>query len=59
MKIKGWVLIFISIFGLIWGAISYWPDGRLHLVACNVGEGDAILIKKDFDEVLIDGGAKQ
>ena len=56
MKLKYWILVFISIFGLIWGAISYWPDGRLHLVACNVGEGDAILIKKNFDEVLIDGG---
>ncbi len=56
MKFKHWALVLISVFGLAWGVFSFWPDDQLHLIACDVGQGDAILIKKGFDEVLIDGG---
>lgn len=41
---------------LIWAAVFYFPDNNLHLVFCNVGQGDAILVSKGFNQVLIDGG---
>jgi competence protein ComEC len=31
-------------------------DSNLHIIACNVGQGDAILIQKNTTQVLIDGG---
>jgi competence protein ComEC len=42
-------------------AISVWfaafsVDNKLHIVACNVGQGDAILIQKNPIQILIDGG---
>ena len=33
-----------------------WPSQKLHLIACDVGQGDAILLSKGFTQVLIDGG---
>jgi competence protein ComEC len=36
--------------------IFFWPDGRLHFIACDVGQGDALLIIQGFNQVLIDGG---
>lgn len=36
-----------------WGRVY---DGKLHLVFCDVGQGDAILIRENTLEVLIDGG---
>ena len=39
--------------GQIW--IS-WPDEYLHLIFCDVGQGDAVLITAGFTQILIDGG---
>jgi len=39
------LLIFISV-----------PDNNLHIIACNVGEGDTILIIYKSTEILVDGG---
>lgn len=41
--------------------ISIWIsvlsiDSRLHIIACDVGQGDAILIQKSSTQILIDGG---
>jgi competence protein ComEC len=36
--------------------IRLWPDGKLHYIQCNVGQGDAILITRGFTQVLIDSG---
>lgn len=33
-----------------------WPDDKLQIVACDVGQGDAMLVQKGFTQVLIDGG---
>jgi len=40
----------------IWLATLTFPDKNLHLIACNVGQGDAILITQGSNQVLIDGG---
>jgi len=39
--------------------IVFWPDQKTSLIACNVGQGDAILLTKGFTQVLIDGGPNQ
>jgi competence protein ComEC len=33
-----------------------WPDEQAKVIFCNVGQGDAVLIKKGTTQVLIDGG---
>lgn len=40
----------------IWIAIFQIPDSNLHIVACDVGEGDAILIIYKNTQILTDGG---
>lgn len=37
-------------------AIFQFPDKNLHIIACDVGQGDAILIKHGFTQILTDGG---
>lgn len=41
---------------LLWLSIFSFPDQKLHLIFCDVGQGDATLITKGFDQILIDGG---
>jgi competence protein ComEC len=43
----------------VWLAVFVSPDANLHLVACNVGEGDAILITYKNTQILTDGGPNQ
>jgi len=55
---KRWLLALslilpLAIIGLIF---SRWPDGRLHVIVCDVGQGDAILVSYGFQQMLIDGG---
>mgnify|MGYP006282111945 CR=1 FL=1 len=33
-----------------------WPDGRLKVVFCDVGQGDSVLMSKGSMQVLVDGG---
>lgn len=37
-------------------AIYQVPDANLHIIACNVGQGDAILITYGSTQILTDGG---
>jgi competence protein ComEC len=37
-------------------AVFQLPDGNLHIIACNVGQGDAILITFGNTQILTDGG---
>jgi len=47
--------LFIALLLLI-DAITQWPDQNLHLIACDVGQGDGIIITHRFTQVVIDGG---
>lgn len=42
--------------GLIWALVAQSPDNCLHLVFCDVGQGDAVLISYQETQILIDGG---
>ncbi len=41
---------------LLTSALTVFPDDKLHIIACDVGQGDAILITYKSNEILIDGG---
>jgi len=47
---------FALIVALVFGAFLVYPDQELHLIFCDVGQGDAILITKGTTQVLVDGG---
>ncbi len=48
--------LFIA-FGLAIGLVQGRPDGQLHIIFCDVGQGDAILVKTPSGQtMLIDGG---
>ena len=40
----------------IWLAVAVYPDPKLRLIACDVGQGDAILAVYGKTQILIDGG---
>lgn len=40
----------------VWLALIFSPDEKLHLVACDVGQGDAILASYKNGQILVDGG---
>lgn len=48
------VLIFFSA-AMFW----QWPDSQLHIVVCDVGQGDAILLTHGFTQVVVDAGLKE
>lgn len=50
-------LIILSV-SVVLASLAIFPlfDDRVHLVFCNVGEGDAILIYKQSVQILVDGG---
>lgn len=54
MKKLAFILTFACL--AIWSAIWVLPDEKLHIVICNVGQGDAILVLKGTFQMLIDGG---
>ncbi|MDQ5950832.1 MAG: competence protein ComEC, partial [Patescibacteria group bacterium] len=53
------VRIILTLLVLIWGVYSLHPtvsDGLLHIIFCDVGQGDATIIRLNSVQVLIDGG---
>jgi len=59
MKIGAWKYIFaaliLGVVAVLLG-VSNSPDKNLHLIACDVGQGDGTLITYESTQVLIDGG---
>jgi len=55
LRKKFYFFLFIF-FGLAAGIASQWPDGRMRVVLCDVGQGDGILLTQGFTQVLVDGG---
>lgn len=57
MKAWRYLLLLLLLTAMtFWLAIWTLPDGKVHLYACNVGQGDAILIAWGKTQILIDGG---
>ncbi len=42
----------------VWGGVFTRPDENLHIIACDVGQGDGIIIYQGSTEIVIDGGPK-
>ncbi len=40
----------------VWLAVFTYPEPKLHLIACDVGQGDAILATYGRVQILVDGG---
>lgn len=55
-KINLLLLLLIGLIGLL---IESWPEAKLKLVFCNVGQGDAILMSYKDKQVLVDTGPNQ
>lgn len=56
MKVKYAIFALLSAALLIWLAVFTFPEDQLHLIFCDVGQGDAILAIHGSNQVLIDGG---
>lgn len=52
-SIFGFLLLILVLLGI---AISQLPDSNLHIIACDVGQGDAILAVYKNIQILTDGG---
>ena len=50
------IFIFCLVTLLVWLIVYKLPDNKLHLIFCNVGQGDAILLTYRTTQILIDGG---
>jgi competence protein ComEC len=55
-KLKQILIGLLLLVGLIWALVAQSPDNRVHLVFCDVGQGDAALISYRNTQILIDGG---
>lgn len=42
---------------ILWFVVFTFPDDNLHIIACDVGQGDAFLIMQRTTQVLIDAGS--
>jgi competence protein ComEC len=52
-----WVVPALGVIAtLVWLAAATMPDDRLQVSFLNVGQGDAILIQKGTQQILVDGG---
>lgn len=50
------LLVLVLITVTVWSAVLVKSDTSLHIVACDVGQGDGLLIFKDQTQILVDGG---
>lgn len=59
MTTKKFFLFIFFIGAAILLSVPFWPDQNLHLIFCDVGQGDGILVKYKEMQALIDGGPSQ
>jgi competence protein ComEC len=59
ISLKSFFVALSLALALTLGAVFSLPDDKLHLIFCDVGQGDAILITKGTTQILIDGGPNQ
>lgn len=59
MQLGAWKYLLLAL-GLaavtVWLGVFESPDTRLHIIVCDVGQGDGILISYETNQILIDGG---
>src|SRR3989337_1643687 len=48
--------ILIFVLATVWIIAYQYPDNNLHLIACDVGQGDAMLAVYGKTQILVDGG---
>lgn len=56
---KKWNYIFgilLLLLILVWSLVASESDKNMHLIACDVGQGDAILVTQGSTQILVDGG---
>ena len=53
---KAIITFLLLLASMVWISIFTFPDKKLHLVACDVGQGDAILAIYGSYQILFDGG---
>ncbi len=54
---KKWVIPPLAVVAiLVWLAAATMPDDNLHISFLDVGQGDAVLIQKGSQQILVDGG---
>jgi len=46
------VFFLVAFLGLIW----WWPGDNFRIIVCDVGQGEAILFSRRFQQILVDGG---
>ena len=56
LKKQTLILIFLLFLITLVSFVIFWPDNKVHLIVCDVGQGDGILVTKGFTQILIDGG---
>lgn len=50
-------MVFLALASIaVWLAVFTYPDAKLHIIACDVGQGDAILATYKNIQILTDGG---
>jgi len=56
-RIPGYIFVSFAVgIGLFVGIVRSFPDQYAHVIACDVGQGDAIVLSYRSSQVLIDGG---
>ncbi len=57
MTFRTFSLVYFLVTTIILSSLFFsLPDQNLHLIACDVGQGDSFLITHGFHQILIDGG---
>lgn len=53
-----YLILLVLGFGTYWVVLDVWKilDTRMHVIVCDVGQGDMILIKKSSVEIVVDWG---